>query len=109
MSRKAQKKQFAILAVLIGLLSFSLFSQLSKESIVIPKSSPRYRRSDYTAKATSAERLQVDLLSEEQPEFSGVKRNIFQFGNSGGSQLPDNGFVPTAPPVQTIPQPPPLP
>src|SRR5687767_6811255 len=109
MSRKSQKKQFAFLAVLVGLLSFSLFSEFSKESTVIPKSNPRDRRSEYAAKATSAERLQVDLLSEEQPEFSGVKRNIFQFGRGGNPELPDDTAIPAAPPEQIVPQPPPLP
>jgi hypothetical protein len=109
MSQKSQRKQFAILAVLLGLLSFSVISQLKKDDIIIPKSSVPDRRSDYAAKATSAERLQVDLLTEEQPEFSGVKRNIFQFGGGGKPELPDNTVIPAAPPQQTVPQPPPLP
>lgn len=72
------RKQLAFLIVLLVLLSVSVFSQFSNDrpaSILSSEARSNSRRS-----AAMNEVLDVDSLSQEVPAFSGVKRNIFQFG-----------------------------
>lgn len=109
MNGKSQKKQILILIVLLALLSISLFSQLLRDNGPVVTSVDRNPRSAYAAKASASEKLDVDLLSEEQPKFSGVKRNIFQFGGGSQSDSPQNVAETDPVPLQTVPQPPPLP
>lgn len=108
MSDKSRKKKLTILIVLLALLSISMFSQLTQErSAVAPAS--KSQRNQYAANAAAGGTLQVDLLSKQHPEFSGVKRNIFQFGRGAGEEPISNGDQPPITPVPAVPQPPPLP
>ncbi|MGH9857427.1 MAG: hypothetical protein ACRD4B_06240 [Acidobacteriota bacterium] len=103
------KKELAILTVLLGLLSISVFSQLFKGTDVpvgLRKPSTTNSRN-----AASNEVIAVDLLSNETSEFTSVKRNIFQFGSGGGRPEPSEDteeFVqpptPVQPPVPPSPE-----
>jgi hypothetical protein len=77
MNRKSTK-ELAFLIVLLVLLSVSVFSQFSNDrpsSILSSKGTSNTR-----GPVAANEVVDVDSLSGETPEFSGVKRNIFQFG-----------------------------
>jgi hypothetical protein len=92
------KKQILLLVILLGLLSFSILSQMTggdrDSSLVQPvdRKSPKSQSSSATTEV-----LQVHLLEAEVPELSSVKRNIFQFeGQDPASQK--------KPPVLNLPQ-----
>lgn len=72
------RKELILLIVLLGLLSFSVFSQFSGNQPTSTFSSKARPNSRGTVAANEV--LDVDLLSDEVPQFSGVKRNIFEFG-----------------------------
>jgi len=72
------KKELTILIALLALLSVSVFSQFSgNQPSSVVSSNPRLNAGERVA---VQEVLNLDSLSNEVPEFSGVKRNIFQFG-----------------------------
>jgi hypothetical protein len=94
------KKQMAFLVILLGLLSFSIFSQITggnhEPSPLEPVDRKPAKPQSSTA-STATEVLQVHLLETKVPELSGVKRNIFQFeGKAAVSE--------ERPPVLKIPQ-----
>ena len=90
----------------LALLSFSLFSQLFKQTD-IPVSVGKERTS-INRNAGSSEVVAVELLSNENPEFTSVKRNIFQFGSGSrtpaGSDAGDSSFQPPKPILPAVPQ-----
>ncbi|MCI0604129.1 hypothetical protein L0156_14100 [bacterium] len=77
------KNELLVLIVLLALLSISVYSQFSSNE----QSNNISSRSKSSSRGTVAvnEVLNVDSLSNEVPQFSGVKRNIFQFGAGAGS------------------------
>jgi hypothetical protein len=100
------RKELAILAVLLILLSVSVFSQFSSDqpsNIVSTKA-----RTDRRPPVAVSEVLDVNSLSAEVPEFSGVKRNIFQFGAAAAESHTPMIPVPEAEPevvqAPTVPQ-----
>ena len=109
MSDKSQKKKLTILVILLALLSISMFSQLKQETPPVNVSSAKNARSQFAAKASANETLEVELLTKEHPEFSGVKRNIFQFGQGAEEEPAPNGGNPQVSAQPAVPQPPPLP
>jgi hypothetical protein len=102
------KRDLIILAVLLGLLSISVFSQLFNGNDV--PMIARKPNAPNTRNVSANEVIAVDLLSNETPEFTSVKRNIFQFGSGGGGQQPSEDreevFQPTAPVLPVVPAPP---
>ena len=88
------RKELTILIVLLVLLSVSVFSQFSSDqpsSIISGKT-----RSSSRGTVAANEVLDVDSLSNETPQFSGVKRNIFQFGAGAGSAESPTPMIPIA-------------
>lgn len=78
--------------VLLALLSVSVFSQFSNDQPATVLSSKQ--RSNTRATVAVHEVLDVDSLSDDVPEFSEVKRNIFQFGTGAGSAESHTPMVP---------------
>jgi len=89
------RTELAVFLVLLVLLSISVFSQFSSDNPAIVSS----RTAKYNPRGTALvnEGLDIHLLSNEVPEFSEVKRNIFQFGAGAGS-------AEAQPPVIRVPQ-----
>ena len=90
MMNQKSRKELAFLMVLLVLLSVSVFSQFSNDrpsSILSSKA-----RSNPGGTVSVSEVLDVDSLSSEVPEFSGVKRNIFQFG-AGVAEAPPTPMI----------------
>jgi hypothetical protein len=108
------KKEMAFLIVLLGLLSFSIYSQMTGENHESSSQDPIVRKplsspSSSASPSASTEVLQVHLLETKVPELSGVKRNIFQFEGKG-SVSPEQPLVLKMPQTQVlIPTPPALP
>lgn len=104
------KKEMAILAVLLGLLSISIFSQITGGNGVTSAPVTIERKQKTPSIQQANEVLQVHLLETEVPELSGVKRNIFQFESKGGSSFQERRPVLNVPQTQPlVPQPPALP
>jgi hypothetical protein len=105
---KKSKKELAILIVLIGLLSYSVLSQFSEERPAASLTRDLKKTAGYQA---AGETVSVELLESETPEFTGVKRNIFQFGG-GRAPVMENESYSSVPvpepevedPVPHIPQ-----
>jgi hypothetical protein len=92
------KKQMAVLIILLGLLSFSIFSQITGgDHQPTPQDPVAAKPVKLQSSPTSTEVLQVHLLETKVPELSGVKRNIFQFEGK-------DVVSPERPPVLKIPQ-----
>lgn len=98
------KKELAILIGLLILLAISVFSQFSNRSGV--SVAQKSAKSDISREIDSSEVLGVDLLTVQKPEFTTVKRNIFQF--RGGAQQPDSpeSAIGVSPPKPVAPLPP---
>ena len=93
-------KQMAFLVILLGLLSFSIFSQITGGDHQPSPQDPvaaKPVKLQSSPGSESTEVLQVHLLETKVPELSGVKRNIFQFEGK-------DVVSPERPPVLKIPQ-----
>ena len=101
MNNKTKKEMAALIGVLI-LLALSVFSQLSRQNAA-PVSIGR-ERTAINRNAGSNEVVAVDLLLNETPEFTSVKRNIFQFGSGDRDRtVPPENDAPSQPPRQILP------
>ena len=101
MNNKSKKEMAALIGLLI-LLSISIFSQLSRQNAA-PVSIGR-ERTAINRNAGSNEVVAVDLLLNETPEFTSVKRNIFQFGSGDRDRpVPQENDPPFQPPKQILP------
>ena len=102
------KKELAILIVVLILLVISLYTQFLPDSPGPVRANPGRQR--ISTQNVSGEVLAVGLLENEAPEFSDVKRNIFQFGAGSKATRPETSIIPTppSPPIvavtQTMPQ-----
>ena len=107
MSNKT-KKELVILSVILVLLTISLYSQFSRNDAG-PVLSPASRRTIESDQA-SREVLEMEMLTAKSPEFTSVRRNIFQFGsgqnnNTAAQPVPDpvQETEAVAPPVPQTP------
>jgi hypothetical protein len=104
MNRKTKKELVILIAILV-LFAISLYSQFSKNTNVTFRSSSG--RTVVPADASSGEQLSTELLTSETPEFTGVKRNIFQFGLERGAGPVDEDpatVMAPKPPAPLIPE-----
>jgi len=108
MSSKS-KKELAVLFVLLGLLSISIFSQMAG-SVHQDASRGLATRLQSARPATQPnEVVQVQLLERTIPELSGVKRNIFQFGSKAGTSQEHQPVLRIPQSQSLVPQSPALP
>src|SRR5215470_14662492 len=75
------KKQLIVLAVLLILLSVSIYSQMNNSTPPAKVTSLPARSHSKPPFRHQPEVLDVQILESSAPDLSGVKRNIFQFGS----------------------------
>ncbi len=105
---KKSRKELAILIALLALLAISFYSQRATDQTGEKILATTVKQSADPA-VTAGELLQVRLLDRKVPELSGVKRNIFQFGqgkpveeDSGEFDLAPEPVTPLVPVVPDI-------